>query len=154
MKVKVTQSCPTLCNPMDYIVHEILQVRILDCVVFPLSRGTSQPRDWTQVSDIAGRYFTSWVTREAQEYWSGCSLSLLQWIFQTQKWNQGLLHCRWILYQLSYQGSPIIIYKHLNILLSNIKMYIYLLIFAIWIKILFFPVKLCRLVPLQFFHHY
>ena len=34
------------------------------------------------------------------------SLSLLQWIFLTQEWNQGLLHCRWILYQLSYQGNP------------------------------------------------
>ena len=34
------------------------------------------------------------------------SLSLLQWIFPTQKSNRGLLHCRWILYQLSYQGSP------------------------------------------------
>ena len=55
---------------------------------------------------------------------------------------------------LPTEGSPIIIYKHLNILLSNIKMYVYLLIFAIWIKILFFPVEVCRLVPLQFFHHY
>ena len=34
------------------------------------------------------------------------SLSLLQWIFPTQESNHGLLHCRWILYQLSYQGSP------------------------------------------------
>ena len=34
------------------------------------------------------------------------SLSLLQWIFPTQESNRGLLHCRWILYQLSYQGSP------------------------------------------------
>ena len=34
------------------------------------------------------------------------SLSLLQWIFLTQELNQGLLHCRWIVYQLSYQGSP------------------------------------------------
>ena len=34
------------------------------------------------------------------------SLSFFQWIFLTQELNQGLLHCRWILYQLSYQGSP------------------------------------------------
>ena len=40
-------------------------------VVFPFSRGSSQPRNWTQVSHIAGRFFTSWATREAQEYWSG-----------------------------------------------------------------------------------
>ena len=55
--------------------------------------------------NIAGGFFTSWATREAQEYWSG-SLSLLQQIFPTQELNQGLLHCRWILYQLSYEGSP------------------------------------------------
>ena len=62
---------PTLCNPMDYTVHGILQTRILEWVTFPFSRGSSQPRDGTQVSHIAGRFFTSWATREAQEYWSG-----------------------------------------------------------------------------------
>ena len=71
MKVKVTQSCPTLCNPMDYIVHGILQARILEWLAFPFSKGSSQPRDGTQVSHIAGGIFTSWATREAQEYWSG-----------------------------------------------------------------------------------
>ena len=45
MTVKVTQSYLTLCDPMDYIVHEILQVRILEWVAFPFSRGSSQPRD-------------------------------------------------------------------------------------------------------------
>ena len=40
-------------------------------VAFPFSRGSSQPRDWTQVCCTAGRFFTSWATREAQEYWSG-----------------------------------------------------------------------------------
>jgi len=45
MKVKVTQSCPALCNPMDYTVHGILQTRILEWVVGPFSRGSSQPRD-------------------------------------------------------------------------------------------------------------
>ena len=65
MKVKVAQSCPTLCDPMDYTAHGILQARILEWVVFPFSRGTFQPRDWTQVSRIAGRFFTSWATREA-----------------------------------------------------------------------------------------
>ena len=69
-KVKVSQSCPTLCDPMDYTVHGILQVRILEWVSFPFPRGSSQPRDGTQVSHIAGRFFTSWATKEAQEYWS------------------------------------------------------------------------------------
>ena len=45
MKVKVTQSCPTLCDPMDYRVLGILQARILEWVAFPFSRGSSQPKD-------------------------------------------------------------------------------------------------------------
>ena len=72
MKAKVTQSCLTLCNPMDYIVHAILHSRILEWEAFlpNTGEGSSQPRDWTLVSLIAGRFFTSWATREAQEYWS------------------------------------------------------------------------------------
>ena len=66
-KVKVTQSHPTLCNPVDYTVHEILQARILEWVAFLFSRGSSQPRNRIQVSGIAGRFFTSWATREALE---------------------------------------------------------------------------------------
>ena len=50
---------------MDHTVHGILQARILEWVAFPFSRGSSQPRDQTQVSHIAGRCFTIWVTREA-----------------------------------------------------------------------------------------
>ena len=49
---------------MDYIVHGILQARILERVTFPLSRGSSQPRDRTQISHIAGGFFTR-ATREA-----------------------------------------------------------------------------------------
>ena len=52
-------------------VHGILQATILEWVAFPFSRGSSQPRDQTQVSHTAGRFFTSWATREVQEYWSG-----------------------------------------------------------------------------------
>ena len=70
-EMKVTQLCLTLCDSMDYIVHEILQARILEWVAFPFSRESSQPRDRTQVSCIAGRFFTSWAPREAQEHWSG-----------------------------------------------------------------------------------
>ena len=67
-EVKVTPLCPTLCDPMT--VHGILQARILEWVAFPFSRGSSQPRDQTQVSRIAGRFSTSWAAREAQDYWS------------------------------------------------------------------------------------
>ena len=59
VKVKVTQSCQTLCHPMDYTAHGILQARILEWVAFPFSRESSQPRDQTQVSRIAGGFFTS-----------------------------------------------------------------------------------------------
>ena len=60
-----------LCDPMDYMFHGILQDRILEWEAFPFSRGSSQPRDRTQVSHIAGGCFTSWATREAQECSSG-----------------------------------------------------------------------------------
>ena len=56
---------------MDSIVHGILQARILEWVAFPFSRGSPQPRDQTQVSRIAGRFFTSQAIREAQEYRNG-----------------------------------------------------------------------------------
>ena len=65
VKVWVAQSCLTLCDPMDYTVHGILQARILERIAFPFSRGSSQPRDWTQVPHIARRFFTSWATRGA-----------------------------------------------------------------------------------------
>ena len=58
VKVKATQSCPTICNPMDYTVRGILQATILEWAI-PFSRGSSQPRDQTHVSHIAGRFFTS-----------------------------------------------------------------------------------------------
>ena len=56
---------------MDYTVHTILQVSILEWVGFPFSRGSSNPSAQTQVSHIVGGFFTSWDTREAQEYWGG-----------------------------------------------------------------------------------
>ena len=59
MKVKVVHSCPTLCDPMDFIVHGILQAEMLEWEAIFFSRGSSQPRDQTQVSHIAGRFFTS-----------------------------------------------------------------------------------------------
>ena len=70
MKVKVAQLCLTLCDPVDYTVHEF-----------------SRPEYWSEDSP-------------------GDLLSLLQGIFPTQGSNPGLLHCRWILYQLNHKGSP------------------------------------------------
>ena len=57
--VKVTQLCLTLCDPMDYTVRGILLGRILEWVTITFSRGSSQPRESTQVSQIAGGFFTS-----------------------------------------------------------------------------------------------
>ena len=70
MEVKVTQSYSTLCDPMDYTVRVYMVymnyslwrdciARILEWVAFPFSRGSFQPRDRTQVSSVAGRFFTS-----------------------------------------------------------------------------------------------
>jgi len=71
---KWSESCSVVSDslwPMDCIVHGILQARILVQVAFPFSRRFSQPRDRTQVSRIAGRFYTRWATRVAQEYCSG-----------------------------------------------------------------------------------
>ena len=67
---EVTQSCPTLCDPMDcslpgFSIHGILQARILGWVTISFSRGSSRPRDRTWVSHIGGRRFNLWATREA-----------------------------------------------------------------------------------------
>ena len=57
--MEVAQLSLTLCHRMDYIVPGILQVRIQEWVAFPFSRGSSQPRDQTQVFRVAGGFFTS-----------------------------------------------------------------------------------------------
>ena len=93
------------CRQILYQLSHKGSPRILAWIAYPFSRESSQPKDWTQVSHTAGGFFTSWATREAQEYWSG-GPSLLQWIFPTQESNWGLLHCRRNLYQLSHQGTP------------------------------------------------
>ena len=74
--VLISQLCPTLCNSMDCspsgsFVHGILQARILESVALSFSRGSSQNKDWTQVSHIAGKLFTIWATREASR-WHKC----------------------------------------------------------------------------------
>ena len=67
---EVAQSCPTLCYPMDCSLpgsslHGILQARVLEWVAISFSRGSSRPRDRTQVSHIGGRHFNLSATREA-----------------------------------------------------------------------------------------
>ena len=93
---EVALSCLTLCKPVDCSlpgssVHGILQARILEWVAISFSRGSSQPRDWTQVSCIVGRWFILWATREVLK-WLGnysivqfSSVQLLSrvWLFVT-----------------------------------------------------------------------
>ena len=69
--VKVTQLYLTLCDLIDYTVHEVLQARKLEWVAVPFFGRSFQPRYQTQVSPVAGRFFTSWATMEVQEYWIG-----------------------------------------------------------------------------------
>ena len=79
-------SVVSLCDPMDCSlpgssVHGIFQARILQWIAIPFSRGSSQPRDQTQVSSIAGRCFTIWATREAQTLHRGNQIKMrsLMW---------------------------------------------------------------------------
>ena len=94
----VAQSCLTLYHPMDCSplsgssVHGILQARILELVAFPFSRGSSWPRDWTLVSCIAGRFFTTWATREAHRAASNLLLIVTGQVFLHQHWFP-----RWLL---------------------------------------------------------
>ena len=76
--MKVAQSCLTLCDPMDDTVHGILQARILEWVVIPYSRGSSQPRDWTQVSRIAGKTYFLGKYKFYQSVWSLFSVCLCE----------------------------------------------------------------------------
>ena len=115
------------CCLLGSSIHNISQARILEWVAISFSRGSSQPRDRTQVSCIAGRCFTIWATREQKllsrvwlfvtpwtlSPWNSPgqntgvgSHSLLQGLFPTQGSFPGLLHCMWILYQLSHRSSP------------------------------------------------
>ena len=111
MYLKVTQlSYVQLCDAMDYSlpgssVHGLLQVRILVWVAIPFSRGSFQPRSPALLADSLP------VEPQGKPKRTGmASLFLLQgssWpYFLLQEFNRGLLHCRWILYQLSCQGSP------------------------------------------------
>ena len=89
-ETEFSQLCPTLCYPVDCSlpgssVHGILQVRVLEWVAISFSRGSSRPRNWTQVSGIAGRCFTIWATSEAH-----LSLSVLL-KSRGKKWNKKAL---------------------------------------------------------------
>ena len=111
MKVKFTQSCLTLCDPVDYTVHEILQARTLEWLTYPFFRRSSQPRDQNPGLPHCRQVLLTAEPQGKPKNTGVGNLSLLQRIFPTQESNQGLLHCRWILYHLSYEGSPLLTRK-------------------------------------------
>ena len=125
--MKVVQSSLTLCDPMVYTVHGILQARILEWVAFPFSRGSSQPWIKLRSSTLQADSLPAEPQGKPKNTGVG-SLSLFQQIFPTQELKEGLLHCRQILYQLSSQGSLIIIiiiikifFKYANIIIFKIS---------------------------------
>ena len=101
---KVAQLCLTFCDLMDYTVLGIHQARILEWVAFPFSRASSRPRIEPRSPALQMDSLPTEPPGEPRNTGVG-SLSLHQSVFPTQVSNQGLLHCRQILYQLSYQGS-------------------------------------------------
>ena len=103
-EVKVAQSCLTLCDPMDYTVHRILPARINTGVCsLSLFRGNLHNPGIKPRSPSLQPYSLPAEPQGKPNNTGVGSLSLLQQIFPTQELNQGLLHCRQIPYQLSYQ---------------------------------------------------
>ena len=100
VKVKVSQSCPTLCDPMDYTVHGILQARILEWVAFPSPGDPPNPGIKPKYPTLQANSLQTEPQGKPKNTGVG-SLSLLQRIFPTQELNWVLLRCRRILYQLS-----------------------------------------------------
>ena len=117
----IAQLCPTLCDPMDSSspgssVHGILQVRILEWVAIPHPVDLPSPGIKSMSAAFpafAGELFAIWATREAQEYWSGEPIPSLR-LFLTQELNCSPLHCRQILYQLSYQKSQSLVFTQMD----------------------------------------
>ena len=118
MRVKVTQSCLTLRDPADssppgYPVHGILQAEYRSGLPFSSpGESSSQPGDLPspgtepRPSTLQADSWPSEPPGNIPKNTGVGSLSLLPEIFLTRESNQGLLHCRWILHRLSYQGSP------------------------------------------------
>ena len=109
--MKVAQSCPTLCDPMDYSPWNSPGQNTAVGSLSPPS-PKDLPNTGIEPRSLALQVASSPAEPSRKPKNTGMgSLSLLQWIFLTQELNQGLLHCRQILYQLSYQGSLLLVYR-------------------------------------------
>ena len=108
--MKVAQACPTLCDPMDHRVHGILQARILEWVgkwverLFPSPGDLPNPGIKPTSPTLQADSLPAELQGKPKNIGVG-SLSLFQEILLTQELNRGLLHYRYILYQLSYQET-------------------------------------------------
>ena len=119
-KVKVILSCPTLfdprdCSPPGSSVLGILQARKLEWVAIPCSKGSSQPRDWTRVFCIAGRFFTIWAIREALSMYEEMPRVCAQWNHAFD-WLIDWL----ILFIFGYHGSFFFFFYYLFIWLHQV----------------------------------
>ena len=102
-KVKVTQSCPTLCDPIQSM--EFSRLEYWSGWPFPSPGDLPNPGIKPKSPTLPADSLPAEPQRKPKNTGVG-SLSLLQQIFPTQELNWGFLHCRQILYQLSYQGGP------------------------------------------------
>ena len=103
----VAQLCPTLWDPMDCTlpgssVHRIFQARILEWVAISFSRGSFGPRDRTQVSRIASRFFTIWATRESLKTLVMCQLMPCQLILSCPTEMPSLIFKSQCIYQIHH----------------------------------------------------
>ena len=126
--MKVTQSCPTLCNPMNYTVHGILQARILEWVAFPFSRGSSQPRD--QPGSPTCRWILYQLSHQGNP-------RILEWVAypfskgSSQLGNQTGVSCiagRFFTNWAIREAHIFILKKHKNGILSTKDSYIFLMV--------------------------
>ena len=104
-------SCVLLCNAMDYIVHGILQARILERVAFLFSRGSSQPKNQTYVSCIAGLPHCRWILYQLSHKGSPRILKWVAYPFSSgSSWSgiEPVSLALQFLCQLTYEGSPYI----------------------------------------------
>ena len=114
----VTKQGLTLCDLMDWSppgssVHGISQARTLEWVAISFSRESSWPRDWIQVSDTAGRFFTIWATREAHR--DGCSVLWplhIQWLSHPPSSSPQIPQSPWAPSSLKITWPPHLLFEH------------------------------------------
>ena len=116
---KLLSCIQLLATPWTVTVGGILQARIQEWVAFPFSRGSFQPRDQTQVFRIAGGFFTSWATREAQAMhtiyliYHTITLDRLQYSICTRKQkNWGDLLCCDTLFIVEVWNEPVVLHRY------------------------------------------